>query len=62
MCGSPHPEHPTFGLISNGTNSLLLKLHGKIYGQSQEFSMRNTGDLPELLQTLRSLGAIVQSF
>lgn len=62
MCGSPHPEHPTFGLISNGANSLLLKLHDKTYGQSKEFSMRNTGDLPELLQALRSLGAVVQSF
>jgi hypothetical protein len=60
MCGSPHPEYPTFGLISNGANSLLLKLHGKIYAQSKEFSLRNAGDLSELLQVLKRVGTIVK--
>jgi hypothetical protein len=62
MCGSPHPEYPTFGLISNGANSLLLKLHGKTYAQSKEFSLRNVGDLSELLQVLKRVGTIVQGF
>ncbi len=62
MCGSPHPEYPTFGLISNGANSLLLKLEGKTYAQSKEFSLRNTGDLSELLQVLKRVGTIVQGF
>lgn len=61
MCGSPHPEYPTFGLISNGANSLLLKLQGKTYAQSKEFSLRNVGDLPELLRVLKRIGAIVQT-
>jgi hypothetical protein len=61
MCGSPHPEYPTFGLISNGANSLLLKLDGKTYAQSKEFSLRNVGDLPELLRVLKRIGAIVQT-
>jgi hypothetical protein len=61
MCGSPHPEYPTFGLISNGSNSLLLKLQGKTYAQSKEFSLRNVGDLPELLRVLKRIGAIVQT-
>jgi hypothetical protein len=61
MCGSPHPEYPTFGLVSNGANSLLLKLEGKTYAQSKEFSLRNVGDLPELLQVLKRIGAIVQT-
>jgi hypothetical protein len=61
MCGSPHPEYPTFGLISNGVNSLLLKLDGKTYAQSKEFSLRNVGDLPELLRVLKRIGAIVQT-
>ena len=61
MCGSPHPEYPTFGLISNGANSLLLKLEGKTYAQSKEFSLRNVGDLPELLRVLKRIGAIVQT-
>ena len=60
MCGSPHPEYPTFGLISNGANSLLLKLEGKTYAQSKEFSLRNVGDLPELLRVLKRIGTIVQ--
>ena len=59
VCGSPHPEYPTFGLISNGANSLLLKLEGKTYAQSKEFSLRNVGDLPELLRVLKRIGAIV---
>ena len=61
MCGSLHPEYPTFGLISNGANSLLLKLEGKTYAQSKEFSLRNVGDLPELLRVLKRIGAIVQA-
>ena len=61
MCGSPHPEYHTFGLISNGANSLLLKLQGKTYAQSKEFSLRNVGDLPELLRVLKRIGAIVQT-
>ena len=61
MCGSPHPEYSTFGLISNGANSLLLKLKGKTYAQSKEFSLRNVGDLPELLRVLKRIGAIVQT-
>jgi hypothetical protein len=61
MCGSPYPEYPTFGLISNGVNSLLLKLDGKTYAQSKEFSLRNVGDLPELLRVLKRIGAIVQT-
>ena len=59
MCGSPHPEYPTFGLISNGANSLLLKLEGKTYAQSKEFSLRNVGDLPELLRVLKDRKSVV---
>jgi hypothetical protein len=62
MSGAPYPDYPTFGLITNGRNYLFLKLKGKTYGLSKEFSLRNPGDLTEVLQVMKHLGEIVKTW
>lgn len=62
MSGSPYPEYPTFGLVTNGLNYLFLKVMGKTYGMSKEFSLRNGGELMEVLQVMRRLGEVVQGW
>jgi hypothetical protein len=62
MSGAPYPEYPTFGLITNGRNYLFLKLQGKTYGLSKEFSLRNSGDLMVVLQIMRHLGELVRTW
>jgi hypothetical protein len=62
MSGAPSPEYPTFGLVTNGLNYLFLKLMGNTYAMSKEFSLRNPGDLAEVLQVMRRLGHIVKGW
>jgi hypothetical protein len=62
MSGAPYLDYPTFGLITNGRNYLFLKLRGKTYGLSKEFSLRNPGDLTEVLQVMKHLGEIVKTW
>ena len=62
MTGAPGPEHPTFGLVTNGQNFLFLKLMENTYGMSKEFSIRNAGDLMAVLQVMRQLGAVVKGW
>jgi hypothetical protein len=62
MSGAPYPDYPTFGLITNGRNYLFLKLTGKTYGLSKEFSLRNSGDLTEVLQVMKHLGEMVKTW
>ncbi len=50
---------PTFGLITNGINFRLLKLLGREYAESNDFSLRNQADMEVLLQVLKSLGRAV---
>jgi hypothetical protein len=62
MRGSPCPEYPTFGLVTNGQNFLFLKMLDRVYGTSKEFVMRNPGDLTAVLQVTRRLAEIVRSW
>jgi hypothetical protein len=58
MLGNPidRPNVPIFGLISNGVSFRFLKVMGQQFGESDEFYLRNTGDLIRVLQILRRLG------
>ncbi len=62
MSGAPHPEYPTYGLVTNGLNFVFLKLMGQTYALSKDFSLRNPGDLIGVLQIMRRLGEIVQAW
>jgi hypothetical protein len=58
MLANPSPDRATFGLISNGVNFRLMKLLGQQYGESDEFYLRNLGDMERLLQVLKHLGQV----
>lgn len=62
MSGAPHLEYPTYGLVTNGLNYVFLKLMGQTYTLSKDFSLRNPGDLTMVLQIMRRLGEIVQTW
>ncbi len=63
MIGSPHPEKPIFGLITNGREIILIKLtrqDAPKYALSKVFSILNPGnDLYEALKVLKQLGELV---
>lgn len=60
MMGNPHPEKPTFGLITNGSHFTFIKLIQQDtpkYGLSEEFSLyRRENELYAVLQILKRLG------
>ncbi|MBC6472362.1 MAG: restriction endonuclease subunit R [Hormoscilla sp. GM102CHS1] len=62
MLDNPHPEKPSFGLITNGTNFSFLKLtkqSGTKYAVSNNFSLTNRGnDLYSVLRILKRLGQL----
>jgi len=62
MLDNPHPEKPSFGLITNGTNFIFLKLtkqSGTKYAVSNNFSLTNRGnDLYSVLRILKRLGQL----
>lgn len=62
MLDNPHPEKPSFGLITNGTNFSFLKLTkqlGTRYAVSNNFSLTNRGnDLYSVLRILKRLGQL----
>jgi hypothetical protein len=59
MLANPNMNGPTFGLISNGVNFRLLKLVDREYAESDDFSLRSSADMEQLLNALRHLGQIV---
>lgn len=65
MITSPNQEQPTFGMISNGSDFLFLKLAKQPhlqYANSRLFSLLNPGnDLYSVLQILKRLGNAIQS-
>ena len=62
MLADPHPETPTFGLITTGANFTFVKLlKGEVpqYATSNEFVTRNSGnELYSVLQILKRLSQL----
>lgn len=62
MLASPHPDRPLYGLVTNGSNFVFLKLVQRdrpCYARSQEFVLENSGDLERVLQVLKRLAELV---
>jgi predicted type IV restriction endonuclease len=61
MFGNPNPERTTFGMITNGSDFLFLKLARQPtpqYANSRLFSLLNPGnELYEVLRVLKRIGA-----
>jgi len=65
MLANPHPEQPSFGMISNGGSFLFIKLiQGQIpqYTTSSQFDLRRKpgNDLYSVLSILKRLGELTQ--
>jgi hypothetical protein len=62
MLASPHPDRPLYGLVTNGSNFVFLKLVQRdrpCYARSREFVLENSGDLERVLQVLKRLAELV---
>ena len=61
MAATPEAAKPVFGLITNGSSYLFVKLLGKEYGVSDLFATRSQyrNNLYQVLQILRYLGGLV---
>jgi hypothetical protein len=60
MLGAPHPDRPVYGLVTNGSNFVFLKLaqqNGPYYGRSQEFVLETDHDLEMVLRIMKRLAA-----
>ncbi len=65
MLGNPDPQHPSYGLVTNGHGFLFIKLVQQPthqYAYSHVFSLVNRGnDLYTVLQILKHLGSIIRA-
>jgi hypothetical protein len=62
MLASPEHERPLYGMVTNGSNFIFLKLvhHAKpSYSLSDEFTLRREGDLFTVVQVLKRLGEMI---
>ena len=62
MLDNPHPEKPIFGLVTNGSNFIFIKLIKQarsLYALSDEFTLRRANDLYIVLSILKQLGKLV---
>ncbi|WP_204105824.1 MULTISPECIES: restriction endonuclease subunit R [Spirulina sp. CCY15215] len=62
MLANPHPEKPTYGMVTTGGSFLfvkLLKTNVPQYATSRLFGIRNSGDLYEVLRILKRLTQII---
>ena len=62
MLGNPNHEKPTFGLVTNGTSFIFLKLTKQgvpQYATSYDFSLRRGNDLYSVVSILKHLGNLV---
>jgi hypothetical protein len=62
MMASPNSDKPTFGLVTNGSNFIFIKLTKQDtpqYALSDEFSLRRGHDLYTVLSILKRLGALI---
>jgi hypothetical protein len=63
MLANPQPSYPLYGLVTNGSNFLFLKMtqeNSPRYAKSREFVLENPGDLEMVLQILKQIGNIMQ--
>jgi hypothetical protein len=63
MMASPHRNQPLFGLVTNGSSFVFLKLLGQDaprYAKSKEFILDQDNGLALTLQILKKLAAIAQ--
>ena len=63
MLANPCPEKDVYGMVTNGSNFIFLKLAWQdkpIYGISDEYTlMRHENDLYEILQILKTIGIAI---
>ena len=62
MLDNPNPEKPIFGLVTNGSNFIFIKLikqERSLYALSDEFTLRRANDLYIVLSILKQLGKLV---
>lgn len=62
MLDHPNPEKPIFGLVTNGSNFIFIKLMKQetpLYAFSDEFTLRRSNDLCSVLKVLKQLGTLV---
>lgn len=62
MLDHPHPEKPIFGLVTNGSNFIFIKLIKQerlLYALSDEFTLRRANDLYIVLKILKQFGHLV---
>lgn len=64
MLATPNPERLLYGMVTNGSNFVFLKLvrQGRpFYARSKEFLLEEDGQLWQVLQILKRFAAIVAS-
>jgi hypothetical protein len=61
MAANPQPERVLYGMVTNGSSYLFMKMFGKQYAISDLFSTRSQyrNTLVEVLKSLRCLGHLV---
>ena len=62
MLATPNSERPLYGLVTNGSNFVFLKLVRQdtpFYARSKEFLLEEDGQLGQVLQILKRLAALV---
>jgi hypothetical protein len=55
MLAAPDRTKPLYGMVTNGSNFIFLKLIDHTYQLSDEFSLRRRGDLYQVLAILKHL-------
>lgn len=59
LMANPSPEHPSFGLVTNGDDIIFVKLFEGQYGLSRVFSpLVSARELAEVLRVLKRLGQL----
>lgn len=62
MLANPQRQYPLYGMVTNGSNFIFLKLmHQDVpsYALSEEFTLRRAGDLFTVLQVLKRLAEVI---
>jgi hypothetical protein len=63
MLAAPHKDFPVYGLVTNGTDFVFLKLvFGEVprYGRSRQYILGQDHDLEQVLQVLKHLAEILK--
>ncbi len=55
MLSAPDRTKSLYGMVTNGSNFIFLKLTGQTYQMSDEFSLRRRGDLYQVLAIFKHL-------